>query len=314
MWIAWLALLILAACSPGNLPKGPPVASREVSFQSAGYRLEGTMTGPERGTATAGILIIGGSGPIDRNGASRVASTPPVYRWWAEGLSTAGFAVLRYDKRYLTYPSIDIAAFDQEAQIADVLAALAFLRSAPEVAGRDVFVVGHSEGGTLAPIVASRARQRAGVVVVNSVVFPVDELLIAQLDSNPTVPKPAVADVRTQLDRIKAGSFPPGSLLLGAGASYWKQWIDYSASAPTRLAELPVPLLLVQCLSDESLPGPTLDRNLESLRAAAARNRLAQLRELAAHDHFAMRPRAREASPEFMDILIRWLRQALSSR
>jgi pimeloyl-ACP methyl ester carboxylesterase len=314
MWVACLALVILAACGPMNRPEAPRVAARDVSFQSAGHRLEGTVTSPERGSASAGVLIIGGSGPIDRDGISRVASAPPVYRWWAEGLSTAGFAVLRYDKRFVTHPNIEIAAFDQEAQIADALAALAFLRSAPEVTGRAVFVIGHSEGGTLAPIVASRAGQSAGVVVINTVVFPVDELLIAQLESNPTVPKAAVADVRTQLDRIKAGSFPRTGLLLGAGASYWKQWIDYSAGATTRLAELSAPLLVVQCLSDQTLPGATLDRNLENLRMIVARNGSAQLRELPANDHFAMRPGGHEASPEFMASLIRWLRQALSSR
>jgi len=306
---ACLAGLILAACGPMNRPEAPRVAARDVSFQSAGYRLEGTVTSPERGPARAGVLIIGGSGPIDRDGISRVTSAPAVYRWWAEGLGAAGFAVLRYDKRFLTHPSIDIAAFDQEAQIADALAALAFLRSAPEVVGRGVFVIGHSEGGTLAPIVALRAGQSAGVAVINTIVFPVDELLIAQLEANPSVPQAAVADIKTQLERIKAGSFPPSGLLLGAGASYWKQWIEYSASAPTRLAELSAPLLVVQCLSDQTLPGATLARNLALLRAAVARNSSAELRELPAHDHFAMRQGEREASPELMDTLIGWLRR-----
>jgi pimeloyl-ACP methyl ester carboxylesterase len=310
MWAACLALMILAACGPTSRPEAPRVAARDVAFQSTGYRLEGTMTRPEHRPASAGVLIIGGSGPIDRDGASRAASTPPVYRWWAEELGAAGFAVLRYDKRFLTHPQIDIAAFDQVAQIADALAALAFLRSAPEITGRGVFVIGHSEGGSLAPVVALRAGASAGVLVVNTVVFPVDELLVAQLDANPTVPKAVVADTRYQLDRIKAGSFPRGGLLLGAGADYWRQWIEYSTSAPTRLSQLTAPLLLVQCLSDQTLPGGTLDRNLEILRAAVARNRLAQLRELPAHDHFAMRPGEHQPSPEFMGALIGWLRQA----
>src|SRR5437899_5329685 len=138
MWSAGLALLILAACGSVNRPEAPATAARVVSYQSSGYRLEGTLTSPEGQTASAAILIIGGSGPIDRDGLARAEAAPsPIYRWWAEGLAAAGFTVLRYDKRFLTYPSIDLAAFDQEAQIADALAALAALRSAPEVAGRD---------------------------------------------------------------------------------------------------------------------------------------------------------------------------------
>jgi len=182
------------------------------------------------------------------------------------------------------------------------------LRASPEVAGRDVYIIGHSEGGTLAPIVATRAGAVAGVIMVNTVVFPVDELLVAQLDANPGVPKTLVAETRRGLDAIKAGSFPPGGVLLGAGAGYWAQWIEYSAGAATRLSALPTALLMVQCSSDETLPGPTLGRNLGILREAAARNPRARLRELAAHDHFAMRLGRQEPSPEFIATLIGWLR------
>src|SRR5215470_13823236 len=101
MWFAGLAVLFLAACAPANTstsPRAPTpssapppsTTSRVVSFQSAGYALEGTLTSPEPRSAGAGILIIGGSGPIDRDGVSRIpVSTPPIYRWWAEGLAAA---------------------------------------------------------------------------------------------------------------------------------------------------------------------------------------------------------------------------------
>jgi len=260
-------------------------------------------------SANAEVLIIAGSGPIDRDGVVRTETAiPPIYRWWAEDLAAAGFAVFRYDKRFVTYPRIDIAAFDQEAQIGDAMAALAALRASPEVAGRDVYIIGHSQGGTLAPIVATRAGAVAGVILVNTVVFPVDELLVPQLDANPGVPKTVVAETRRGLDAIKAGSFSPVGLLLGAGAGHWAQWIEYSAGAATRLSALPTAFLMVQCLSDETLPGPTLGRNLAILRATAARNPRARLRELHAHDHFAMRVGQQELSPEFMATLVGWLR------
>ena len=102
--------------------------SRETSFQSAEYRLKGTLTSPVGQSAVGGVLIIPGSGPVNRDGASQIApSLPPVYRQWAEQLSKNGFVVLRYDKRFLTYPDLDISSFDQAAQITDALSALAFL-------------------------------------------------------------------------------------------------------------------------------------------------------------------------------------------
>src|SRR4030095_276780 len=170
---------------PATPPKTPATTSRAVSFRSAGYGLEGTLTSPDGRAATAGVLIVGGSGPIDRDGFSRIAvSTPPIYRWWAEGLAAAGFTVFRYDKRFITHPSIEVASFDQEAQIADALAALSALSAAREAAGHPIFIIGHSEGGTLAPVVAARAGAVTGVVLINSVVFPVEDVLVGQVDGH----------------------------------------------------------------------------------------------------------------------------------
>jgi hypothetical protein len=312
MRAAGLALLVLGACSTASPPTAPGTASRTVSFRSADYDLEGTLTSPAGRAATAGVLIIGGSGPIDRDGASRIAvSTPPIYRWWAEGLAAAGFTVFRYDKRFVTHPNLDVASFDQEAQIADALAALAALRAAREAAGQPFFIIGHSEGGTLAPVVATRAGAVAGVALINAVEFPVDDLLVAQLDANPAISKTVVTETRNRLDAVKDGSFPPDELLLGAGVGYWKQWIDYSTSAKARLSELGPALLLVQCLRDQTLPGPTLGRNRANLREIAAKNPKARVQELAGHDHFALRPGERAASPELMSTLIGWLHEVV---
>lgn len=136
----------------GQAARAAELEWREMSFQSVGYSLKGTLSGPVGRAAAAGVLIIPGSGPVDRDGASRVApSLPPFYRQWAERLSETGFVVLRYDKRFLTYPDLEIASFDQEAQITDAMSAVASLRALPGLAARPVFIIGHSEGGTLAP-------------------------------------------------------------------------------------------------------------------------------------------------------------------
>jgi len=283
------------------------VESREVAFQSAGYRLVGTLTLPARAPA-AGVLIIPGSGPIDRNGSTPLApQLPPVYRQWAQGLGEAGIAALRYDKRFLTHPEVDLPSFDQEAQIADAQSALAFLRSAPELAGKPVFVLGHSEGGTLAPIVAERSAGTAGVAIINTVHFPVDELLLAQLRAAPNVTPQKVDEVRQLLADVKRGSFPARGLLLGAGTRYWSQWIGYSTEAPATLVRLREAVLLVQSMNDETLPGGTLERNVAILASVTRRKQNAELHKLQGHDHFGMLPPGREPSSAFMHTLTTWL-------
>jgi len=294
-----------AAAEPGR------VVSREVSFESSGYRLVGTLTRPDGRAVVAGVLLLPGSGPVDRNGVSKVApSRPAVYRQWAQRLGEAGFAVMRYDKRFLTHPTLDVASFDQEMQIADAVAGLAAMRTAPDLPAGRVFILGHSEGGTLAPIVAGRVGTVSGLVIVNAVQFPVDELVVAQLQASPEVSGGTVAEVKRLFAAIEGGTFPSGGLLLGAGASYWKQWIRASRSSATTLARLATPGLLVQCLSDETLPGAALTRNLDVLRTAVARNRTLQLRELAGHDHAGTLPGEHESSPEFIRTLTEWLTAA----
>lgn len=292
----------------GGSAQAGEVMSRGVSFQSAEHRLEGTLSGPVGRSPVASVLIIPGSGPIDRDGSSRsVPSPPPVYRQWAERLGETGFAVLRYDKRFLTYPDIEMSSSDQEAEIADALSAITFLRTLSAAAPQPIFIIGHSEGGTLAPLVAERTRPIAGVAIVNSVQFAVDELLVAQLRARPEVPPSMIDSVRHLLVDIRGGSFPKGGLLLGAGASYWAQWMTYSRNAPETLSRLSVPLLLVQCLNDETLPGDTLARNVSILRSVASAKRNVQLRELRNHDHFGILPGDRHSSLEFIGIVGGWL-------
>lgn len=280
--------------------------ARDVAFESAGYRMAGTLDVPSKNVLRAGVLIVPGSGPVDRNGVPRLApQRPPIYRQWADALTAAGYTVLRYDKRPLANPTLDYKSFDEEAQIADAFAAFSRLRSVPYL--RWFYLVGHSEGGNLATVMASRSSAIHGIAVVNSVQFPVDELLLAQLRGLKGVPKAEQDEVRRQLQLIRTGAFPKDQFLLGASGAYWAQWIAYSRSSPQTLSRLDIPLLLVQCLADESLPGDTLARNVGELRAVAKANENAQLRELPGLDHSTLRAGAQQVAPQFTQALVKWL-------
>jgi uncharacterized protein len=277
------------------------VDSKDAAFLSEGYRLFGTLTVPAGGAARAAVLIIPGSGPVDRDGTSKAApQVPPVYKMWAERLGDAGIGALRYDKRYLTHTDIDTVTLDQEAQIADAIAALRYLRT--QVPGKPIFVIGHSEGGMMAPLVAERTGAAAGVIVINAAQFPIDELVVEQVKAGGAPQEYVDAETKV-FARIKDGSFPVKGVLHGAGQNYWKQWIKYSTESTATLSRLKVPVLLVQSMEDETLPGPTLERNVKALRSV----KNAQLRLLKGHDHLGMVAGSHEPSPEFMRTLINWI-------
>ncbi|MFB7653713.1 MULTISPECIES: alpha/beta hydrolase family protein [unclassified Streptomyces] len=120
-----------------------PMAN-EVTFANGAVNLTGSVAFPRRGAAAVpGIVLIGGSGPADRDNDTYF---PPL----RQHLVDAGFAVLSYDKRGVGTSSGDWRKATLEDFAADAAAALTFLRAQPEVQSTRVGMFGHSEGGWVA--------------------------------------------------------------------------------------------------------------------------------------------------------------------
>lgn len=133
----------------------PSYSSSEVSFASDAGKvtLAGTLTVPQGKGPFPAVVLVHGSGAIDRD---ENIHGHKLFLVLADHLSRQGIAVLRYDKRgvakstgtYGTATSFDLAT--------DAEAAVRFLRGRAEVDTRHIGIVGHSEGGLIAPLVASR--------------------------------------------------------------------------------------------------------------------------------------------------------------
>lgn len=160
-------------------PKRPfPYREEEVAFQSVpGVRLAGTLTLPQgRGPFPAAILITG-SGPQDRD-ETLVGHKP--FLVLADYLTRRGIAVLRYDERGVGGSTGSFAAATSEDFARDTEAAVGFLAARPEIARRKIGLVGHSEGGLIAPMVAARSNGVAFVVMLAGPGLRGDSLLRAQ--------------------------------------------------------------------------------------------------------------------------------------
>lgn len=132
-------------------PEAPfPYRDETLAIASTdGVTLGATLTMPHGAANPNVVILVHGSGPItrDANGTFSVL---------ADHLARQGIAVLRYDKRgigkstgaYKGATSLDLAS--------DAEAAVRFLRGRAEVSARHIGIIGHSEGGLIAPIVASR--------------------------------------------------------------------------------------------------------------------------------------------------------------
>jgi len=110
-----------------------------VTFAGAGAVLAGSLALPERGAPVPGVVMVGGSGPSDRDNDTHF----PVIR---RHLADAGIAVLSYDKRGVGGSSGDWLDATVDDLASDAAAALDFLRARPEVRSEAVGLFGHSEG------------------------------------------------------------------------------------------------------------------------------------------------------------------------
>lgn len=126
---------------------------RDTTFESAGLSLGATLVVPMGAGRHPGVVLITGSGP-----ASRFAHVHgfPLFAALAEHLASRGYATLMYDKRGVGSSGGDWRASTFDDRAADTLAAVDLLRRQPEVDPARVGVLGHSQGGWIAQLVASR--------------------------------------------------------------------------------------------------------------------------------------------------------------
>jgi hypothetical protein len=150
----------------GQADTVPPagVSERGFTFQSGALELVGTLTLPDGVERPPIAIIVAGSGPTDRNGNQGRALRTNTYAQLAWGLAQQGVASLRYDKRVLpaTKGQIDLPSLAFDDFVTDVAAATNAVRA--DYA--KIFVLGHSEGGSLAIRAAARGLALDGLILV----------------------------------------------------------------------------------------------------------------------------------------------------
>ena len=147
-------------------PKKPyPYHEEEVSYENkkAGIKFAGTLTLPASTGTYPAVILITGSGPEDRN--ETVFGHKPFFVL-ADYLTRRGIAVLRVDDRGVggstgiesQATSLDFAG--------DVLSGVAYLKSRKEIDPKEIGLIGHSEGGIIAPLAASLAPKEIAFIVM----------------------------------------------------------------------------------------------------------------------------------------------------
>ncbi len=297
----------LAPRRPQNPAKPSPYRDEEVAYQnaSAGITLGGTLTLPAGAGPFPAVVLISGSGPQDRD--ETLMDHRP-FLVLADHLTRRGVAVLRTDDRGVGKSGGSFAGATTADFAGDVQAAIAYLQTRPEVNQRKIGLIGHSEGGVIAPMVAVANTKVAFVVLIAGSGVPGSDVLVeqnalilqaagaprAQAEKNAAMLRAALdlvkqepdnAIVAAKLREQMAGTVPPAlidSQIQRLTSPWMRYFISYDPAAALR--QLACPVLALAGEKDLQVsPG----QNLPAIRKAleAGGNKRAEVVELPGLNH-----------------------------
>jgi hypothetical protein len=161
-------------------PKKPfPYLDEEVTYENkkAGVKFAGTLTLPRSGAPFPAVLLITGSGAQDRD--ETILGHRP-FMVLADYLTRRGVAVLRVDDRGVGGSTGNTMQSTTADFVEDVLTGVEYLKGRKEINPAKIGLVGHSEGGIIAPWAASRSKDIAFIVLLAGTGLTGEEILYLQ--------------------------------------------------------------------------------------------------------------------------------------
>jgi pimeloyl-ACP methyl ester carboxylesterase len=156
-----------------------PYYSEDVKFKNkkAGITLAGTLTSPAKKGNFPAVILISGSGPQNRD--EEIMGHKP-FLVLSDFLTRNGFAVLRFDDRGTAQSTGDFESATTFNFAEDVASAVRYLKKRKEIDHSKIGLIGHSEGGIIAPIVAANSDDVNFIVLLAGTGIRGDRLLMLQ--------------------------------------------------------------------------------------------------------------------------------------
>lgn len=249
--------LVQPAQAPAAAP--PPAdagyAELEATVGSGERALPATLAMPDGDGPFPAVVLVHGSGPQDRD--ETIGPNRP-FLDLARGLAAQGIAVLRYEKRSKARPQ-DYAdgsiTIDSETTD-DAVAALQTLAARSDIDADRLFVLGHSQGGMMAPRIAAHARAAgtpvAGLVLMAAPSRKLLDILVEQnrrlavLDDGHTSDEEAkaIAALKAQVQALRGeGEVPAENTPMRLPAGYWRSTDAVDPVAEAQADDLPMLVL-----------------------------------------------------------------------
>jgi dienelactone hydrolase len=239
---------------------------RDISFGDPSWVLTGTLSMPTGDGPHPVVVLVQGSGPADRD-ESTDKQRP--FRDIAWGLASRGVAAFRYDKRTFVYGQKMASMADtvtvNEEVVDDAVAALAMVSKLERVDPKRMFLLGHSLGGMLAPMIAEQSPDETGFMVLAGPTRPFEDVILdqftylAKLDGTVTTAEQTSLDaLEKQVQNVKTltpqSTVSADQLPLNLPETYWLSLKDYK---PAQVAStLNEPIFVLQGESDYQVTMP----------------------------------------------------------
>lgn len=260
-------------------PAGAPYTAADVTVHTPeGLALTGTLTLPEARTGrVAAVVTITGSGAEDRD--ERIPAVRGYRPFWqiADTLARRGIATLRLDDRGVNGSSAGPEGATSADFANDIRAALAYLRTRPDIDGSRLALVGHSEGGLIAPMVAATDSSLRGIVLMAGPAYTGRRIVAFQqrdaVEHTPSLTpeerKKALAQSEKETDEMAAKN------------GWLHFFLDYSPLPTAR--KVRVPVLILQGETDHQVTPEQADTLAAAFRAGGDRD--VTLRKFPDTDH-----------------------------
>ena len=228
----------------------------DVTVGEGQWALPGTLTLPSAQGPFPGVVLVQGSGPSDRD---ETIGPNRIFRDLAWGLASQGIAVLRYEKRTFKHaqmftPKLIAQMTVKEEVTDDALLAIQLMRQTPQINPKQVFLLGHSLGATLAPRIAKQNSKLAGLVIMAGITRPLEDIILDQFTYLNSLAGPMTDEQKTELEALKSkiarvkdpelsNNVPANELPLGISADYWLDLRGYSPIETIKMLDIPVLIL-----------------------------------------------------------------------
>ena len=280
--------LLIFVVSLLTLSVSAQTKSRELTIPGK-LKLGATLEVPDRPGRYPGFVFMHGSGPSDRDGTLPIGTMGiKPYKHFCKDLAKQGCVVLRYDKRSYSLTKTADKEFAKTILptnfIDDCEAAILLLKKQPEVDPQRIYLVAHSQGGTLAPWVQKRT-DLAGVVLLAPGLLSLREQVKYQINYQVEVmqeqnylgvlnkkiaaTKKVGEAFESVFRRIDRDEVKRAELIGGATPEFFEESNRYGRESVAAIAAMDCPVLIINGTSDLKCP----DRLLKSKESILKKNK-----------------------------------------